>query len=464
MSGAAERAMALARTALFAERRLNLASYVDRARLGPPPLEGMVTRVLGMMVEATGPDAAVGDFFAIRAATGTIRAEVVALKGDHVVLLPYGQLTGLSVGDGLHRLGGGSQASVGESQLGRVIDALGAPLDGGAMPADTVEVPLHRAPLTLEERRPVKQRMATGVRALDAFVPLGIGQRLGIFAGPGVGKSTLLGMLAQGCEADVVVLALIGERGREVGHFVDEVLGEQGRRKSVVVAATSDRPASERVRAAFTATTIAEHFRDQGRNVLLFVDSLSRLCMAQRDIGLATGEPPTSKGYPPSSFSLLPRLLERVAPRRGRGSITGVYTILVEGDDMHEPVADAARGLLDGHIVLSRTLATQGHFPAIDVLQSLSRLESDLLPAGELDAARHVRGMLARIDESRELVAVGAYRPGADPQLDTAMHVNGDVQNFLRQRAGDSVPLTQTQSGLARLTQLSLEVAAQPRA
>ena len=463
---ATARALAMAQLAQPARHRLGLGlgAYLDRCQLGLPQLQGMVTRVLGMMVEATAPDAAVGDLYAIASARGTIRAEVVAIKGTHVVLLPYGQLTGLSVGDTLRRLGGGSQTPVGACQLGRVIDALGAPLDGGPPLRDVQEVPLHRPPLGLTERRAVKERLVTGVRAMDAFVPLGIGQRIGIFAGPGVGKSTLLGMLAKGCRADVVVLALIGERGREVGHFLDDVLGEEGRRKSVVVAATSDRPASERVRAAFCATSIAEHFRDQGKRVLLFVDSLSRLCMAQRDIGLATGEPPTSKGYPPSSFSLLPRLLERVAPARGRGSITGVYTVLVEGDDMAEPVADAARGLLDGHVVLSRELATRGHFPAIDVLQSLSRLESDLLPAGELQATRRVRGMLARVDASRELVAVGAYRAGADPELDAALHLNDDVQTFLRQGADESVAIDATRADLAHLTQKSLDAQASLRA
>lgn len=428
-----------------------LQPYIARARLAAPTITGVVTRVLGMLVEAVAADASVGDFYAIDAPGKPVRAEAVALKGRTVVLLPYGQLAGMRVGASVTRLGGGTKMAVGEGQLGRVLDALGQPLDGGPEVRGLELRPIYGAPLPLEEREPVRTRLCTGVRALDAFVPLGEGQRIGIFSGPGVGKSTLLGMLAQGAQADVIVLGLIGERGREVGHFVHDVLDDESRKKSVVIAATSDRPASERVRAAFAATTIAEHFRDQGKRVLLFIDSLSRLCMAQRDIGLATGEPPTSKGYPPSSFSLLPKLLERVASAKGKGSLTGVYTVLVEGDDMNEPVADAARGLLDGHVILSRSLATRGHFPAIDVLESLSRLESELTPAQQLQRARKVRGMLARIEESRELVSVGAYRSGADPQLDIALKLKAAIEHFLQQGSKDHMPMDETQDALKQL-------------
>lgn len=433
-------------------RQPGLRRYFAAARIGQPSMVGVVTRVHGVMVEATAPEAKVGDFFRIGSGHSAIRAEVVAIKGRTVVLLPYGSLTGLGAGEVLNRLGSGDSCSVGKGQLGRVIDSLGQPLDGGPIPTDVVATPLNRAPLHLTERRPVRERLVTGVRALDTLIPLGMGQRMGIFAGPGVGKSTLLGMLTKGCNADVVVMALVGERGREVGHFVDDVIGAKGRARSVVVAATSDRPASERVRAAFAATAIAEHFRDQGKHVLLFVDSLTRLCMAQRDIGLATGEPPTRQGYPPSAFSLLPRLLERVAPARTRGSITGVYTVLVEGDDMSEPVADAARGLLDGHVILSRKLAARGHFPAIDVLESLSRLESDLLPPEELRAARKLRALLSKLEESRELVAVGAYRPGTDPALDVALGLEREVARYLQQSQPEQVPLQDSQAALSWLT------------
>jgi FliI/YscN family ATPase len=413
----------------------------------------MVTQVLGILVEGSAPEAAVGDFFDILGRHGAIRAEVVALRGPYVVLLPYGQMAGLQVGASLVPAGSGISVAVSGSLLGRVIDAMGEPVDGGPPLQADARVPLYGAPLGLTERRAVNERLSTGVRALDAFVPLGQGQRLGIFAGPGVGKSTLLGMLARGCSADVVVLALVGERGREVGHFVEQVLRDGGRHKTIVVTATSDRPASERVRAAFVATSIAEHFRSQGKNVLLFVDSLTRLCMAQRDIGLAIGEPPTSKGYPPSAFNLLPRLLERVAPAAGRGSITGVYAVLVEGDDMAEPVADAARGLLDGHIVLSRALANRGHFPAVDVLASLSRLEGDLLPEAELAAARRARSWLAMAEDSKELVAVGAYRAGTDKALDLALQKMPAILNLLQQDAQEIAPLGQTQRQLMQLTQ-----------
>lgn len=436
-----------------ARRAPSLSLALSRAKLSPPGLSGMVTQVMGILVEGSAPGAAVGDFYDILGRTGAIRAEVVALRGHHVVLLPYGQMTGLQVGAALVPAGSGISVPAGVSLFGRVIDAMGQPADGLPQAINTVDVPLYRQPLQLTERRAVKTRLSTGVRALDAFVPLGQGQRLGIFAGPGVGKSTLLGMLARGCTADVVVLALVGERGREVGHFVDEVLTAEDRQKTIVVSATSDRPASERVRAAFVATSIAEHFRDQGKNVLLFVDSLTRLCMAQRDIGLAIGEPPTAKGYPPSAFNLLPRLLERVAPAAGRGSITGIYSVLVEGDDMTEPVADAARGLLDGHIVLSRALAHRGHFPAINVLESLSRLEGDLLTPIELKAARRARGWLAMAEESRELIAVGAYREGADPALDLALQKLPAIHALLQQDTQDVASLAQTQRQLVQLTQ-----------
>lgn len=438
-------------------RQPGLQRYFAGLRLGPPRMVGVVTRILGVMVEATAPEARVGDFFRIGSGARAIRAEVVAIKNRTVVLLPYGSVTGLGAGDTLTRIGTGDTCPVGATQLGRVLDSLGEPLDGGAPPASTVQTPLHRAPLSLTERRAVRERLVTGVRTLDTMIPLGMGQRLGIFAGPGVGKSTLLGMLTKGCTADVIVLALVGERGREVGHFVDDVIGVKGRARSIVVAATSDRPASERVRAAFSATAMAEHFRDQGKHVLLFVDSLTRLCMAQRDIGLATGEPPTSKGYPPSAFSMLPRLLERVAPARGRGSITGVYTVLVEGDNMNEPVADAARGLLDGHVVLTRKLAARGHFPAIDVLDSLSRLESELLAPETLQAARRVRGLLGKLEESRELVAVGAYRPGADTHLDVALSLERDMLRFLQQRQDERVSAEDSAQALLWLSRESID-------
>ncbi|RYF09580.1 MAG: FliI/YscN family ATPase [Deltaproteobacteria bacterium] len=423
--------------------------------LAPPAVDGHVTQVMGMLVEGTAHGAAVGDLYHIVGRSRSLRAEVVALRGSvglrgsRALLLPFGHLAGLEVGARLVRTGNGAQLKVGPQLLGRIVDAFGAPLDGGAVPQTSELWPLHHPPLNLLERRPINERMPLGVRALDAFVPLGMGQRMGIFAGPGVGKSTLLGMLARGTSADVVILALVGERGREVGHFVDEVLGKQGLQRAVVVAATSDRPASERVRAAFAATAMAEYFRAQGKRVLLFVDSLTRLCMAQREIGLAVGEPPTTKGYPPSSFSMLPQLLERVAPAAHGGAITGLYTVLVEGDDLTDPVADAARALLDGHIVLSRSLALRGQFPAIDVLESLSRLDGELHSREHLLAARLLRNQLALVEDARELIAVGAYRKGADPALDLALQCTPNIQQFLRQERDAVAPTGETLAVLA---------------
>jgi flagellum-specific ATP synthase len=430
---------------------LSLESFFQS--LAPPSVDGTVTQILGMLVEGIAHGAAVGDLYQIVGRERTMRAEVVALRSGHALLLPFGHLAGLEVGARLVRTGNGSQVPVGDAFLGRVIDALGQPLDGRPLPQATDSLPLHRPPLSMLERRPIDQRLALGVRALDAFVPCGMGQRLGIYAGPGVGKSTLLGMLARGTAADVVVLGLVGERGREVGHFVDEVLGKTGLARAVVVAATSDRPASERVRAAFVATAMAEHFRAQGKHVLLFVDSLTRFCMAQREIGLAVGEPPTTRGYPPSSFSLLPQLLERVAPAKKGGAITGLYTVLVEGDDLTDPVADASRALLDGHIVLSRAQALRGQFPAIDVLQSLSRLEGDLSTSAQLQVARTLRTQMAQVEDARELLSVGAYRAGADPALDLSLRQMPQILKFLAQTTDEVAPLAQTLAQVAALAQ-----------
>lgn len=431
---------------------LDLAAWRLRAALPPPAIDGIVTQVLGVLLEGSAHQAAVGDMFEVVGRQRTLQAEVVALRGTHALLLPLDHIEGLEVGARLVRCGSGAMVGCGPELLGRIIDGLGRPLDGGPPPAVSGSVPLHRRPLGLTERVPVRRLMATGVRALDALVPLGEGQRMGIFAGPGVGKSVLLGMLTRQSDCDVAVLALVGERGREVGHFVDQVLGPSGLRRAVVVAAASDRPASERVRAALVATSIAEHFRDQGKRVLLFVDSLTRLCMARREIGLAVGEPPTTKGYPPSAFSMLPALLERVAPARGGGAITGVYTVLVESDDLHDPVADTTRALLDGHIILSRSLALRGHWPAIDVLQSLSRLEPELHDRSERDAARQLRQWLSRVEEARDLIAVGAYRPGTDPELDVALAREPEVRAFLAQDLEEVGGLPET---LARLRALA---------
>jgi flagellum-specific ATP synthase len=435
---------------------VSLDAYRSRVIVPEPELEGQVTEVLGMLIEGVASGAAVGDLYLVHGRGGQVFAEVVALRGKHAVLMPYGHIAGLHIGARLTPAGVASRVAVSRALRGRVIDALGRPLDGKPLPKTEARLPVYRSPLSPMERRAVMEHVGLGIRAMDAFVPVGQGQRLGIFAGPGVGKTMLLGTMARLAAADVVVLALVGERGREVGHFVHSVLGPEGMAKSVVVVATSDRPPPERVRAAFVATTIAEYFRDLGLSVLLFVDSLTRFCMAQREIGLAIGEPPATKGYPPSAFALMPRLLERAGPARDKGGVTGIYTVLVEGDDMSDPVADAARSLLDGHVVLSRRLAERGHYPAIDVLQSLSRLEGALLGAADLAAARRVRAWLTRLEDSRDLISVGAYRPGADAELDTALRQARRIEDFLVQDTSQRTPLAETK---ARLQQLVKETA-----
>lgn len=427
-----------------------LAPYLKRVRRPQLQLEGHVTQVLGMLIEARVAGAAVGDLYTIDGPRGPVLAEVVALKQHDVVLMPFGNLSGLRVGSPLRRDNDASMVPVGEALCGRVLDVFCRPLDDKPAPICKDRLPLFGIPLPPTERAAVDTRIELGVRSLDTFIPCGRGQRLGIFAGPGVGKSMLLGMIAESAKADVVVLALVGERGREVGHFVEKVLGAH-MSHTVVIVATSDRPAPERVRAAFTATTIAEHFRSQGRNVLLFVDSLTRLCLAQREIGLAVGEPPATKGFPPSSFAMLPSLLERAAPSKSGGSITGLYTVLVEGDDFREPVSDAARGLLDGHIMLSRRLAERGHFPAVDVLASISRIEQDLTQDDERKLTRKVRGWLARLEDSKDLIAIGAYRAGADPELDQAIAKRQQIDAFLKQSLGDKTSLADTRKALNAL-------------
>jgi len=422
-------------------------------RLGMPRVEGTVVDVTGVLVEGQAAGAAVGDLYRIIGRNVDLVAEVVALRGHKALLVPYGSLSGVRSGDRMMPWGQASYIAASNELLGRMIDPLGQPIDGlGPAPRGELRA-IYADPLPQTERAPVNQRLSLGIRALDAFTPVAKGQRLGIFAGPGVGKSVLMGMIARATEADVIVMALVGERGREVGHFAADILGPEGMKKSVLVVATSDRPPSERLRASFVATTLAEYYRDQGKSVLLFVDSLTRFAMAQREIGLAVGEPPTTRGYPPSTFALMPKLLERVAPSVNGGSVTAFYTVLVEGDDMTDPVGDAARGLLDGHIILSRDLAQRGHFPAVDVLQSLSRVAGDITEAGEQAATRQLRVWLSQIEESRDLVAVGAYKPGADPTLDQALNKRNPIEEFLRQGMTEVSNAEQTMArmvGLAR--------------
>lgn len=390
-----------------------------------------VQRIVGLEIEAGHVHGAIGDLVWI----GQDRrpAEIIAIRDDAVVMMPFGSMEGIAAGDTVEASGRRPTLEVGEGLIGRVIDAAGHPIDGMGPIVGTVEaVDYGNAIPNPMTRRRIAEPLPLGVRAVDTMLTCGQGQRIGIMAGSGVGKSTLLGMMARGTEAEVVVVALVGERGREVREFLEDDLGAAGRERSCVVVATSDEPALTRRRAAIAATRIAEYFADQGRNVLLLMDSLTRVALAQRDIGLAAGEPPTTRGYPPSTFSMLPQLLERAGPRE-RGSITGIYAVLVEGDDMNEPVADSARSILDGHLVLSRRLAAAGHYPTLDVLASASRLASKLCDERQLALAARLRRIMAAFDEARDLVEIGAYRPGADPDVDEYLARRSEITAFLQQ-------------------------------
>ncbi|MBN9622735.1 MAG: FliI/YscN family ATPase, partial [Actinobacteria bacterium] len=393
---------------------------------------GRVRDVIGLIIEASGLEAEVGEVCLVE--TGRERppvpAEVVGFRDARTLLMPLGEMTGIGPGKAVTAGGEALRVPVGDGLLGQVVDGFGRPLDGSRLVGDGMRS-VTAAPADPLSRPRIERRLALGVRALDAFVPCGVGQRVGIFAGSGVGKSSLLGMIARSTSADVNVIALVGERGREVREFVERDLGPALER-SVVVVATSDQPALVRIKAAFAATAIAEHFRDQGNDVLMMMDSVTRFAMAQREVGLAIGEPPATRGYTPSVFALLPRLLER-AGTSAAGTITGLYTVLVDGDDMNEPVADAVRSILDGHAVLSRDLAHAGHYPAIDVLASVSRLATEICPPATLGAATEVRRLLAGYRDKEDLIAIGAYQPGSDPLVDTAIALRGEVEGFLRQ-------------------------------
>nr|MDA8268268.1 FliI/YscN family ATPase [Actinomycetota bacterium] len=401
---------------------------------------------------------AVGDAVRIWRGGGTLDAEVVAVQGSTLACMPLGDLTGVRFGDRAEALGRPLPLAVGEGLLGRVLDGLGRPIDDGPPLVDWEEVSVAAAPPHPLRRDLVDRQLALGVRALDTLVPCGRGQRLGIFAGSGVGKSSLLSMIARGTDAQVAVLALVGERGREVNEFILRDLGPQGLARSVVVVATSDEPALVRIRAAFTATRIAEWFRDQGLDVVLMMDSLTRFAMAQREVGLSAGEPPATRGYPPSVFSLLPKLLERAGAAE-TGSITGLYTVLVEGDDMNEPIADAARSILDGHIVLTRRLATAGHFPSIEVLDSISRVEPAITTAERRGHARELRRLMAAYRDARDLIEIGAYVRGANPLVDRALALLDVIDAFLRQDVTETVPADASWNDLRMLVEASMQLA-----
>jgi flagellum-specific ATP synthase len=422
-------------------------------RAGARPVwRGRVDQVSGVIVEAAGVPAAMGELCRIeRGALGPVEAEVVGFRGATTLLMPHGNLEGIAPRQAVLALGRPFAVRTGPELLGRVLDGFGAPVDGGArLPATMARARVRNdAPLPLE-RTAIAQPLTTGVRAIDGTCLLGRGQRLGIFSGSGVGKSTLLGQVTRGTDADVLVVTLVGERGREVRGFLDDVLDERTRRRTVMVVATSDRPPIERFLAPFVGVTVAEHFRDAGKDVLFVMDSVTRFAAAAREIGLAAGEPPTVRGYPPSFFATVPKLVERLG-RSARGSITGLLTVLLDGDDPNEPVADTLRGLLDGHVYLSRELAHRGHFPAIDVLASLSRLMSSIATPAHRALAQNLREALALWREGRDLVEIGAYKAGTNPRLDRALALMPGIEAFLRQGVEEKTGLGET---LARLEAL----------
>ena len=408
---------------------------------------GWVRQMQGLCIEAQGPDASVGDLCRIiprvhaskkeqSDADFGILAEVVGIKAGYVTLMPYGTLRGVAAGCEVVALEQRSMVGVGKGLMGRVVDGFGHPLDGLPSPVTTEQYPLHSAPLNPMHRPRIAQVLETGIRSIDGLLTLGQGQRVGIFAGSGVGKSTLLGMIARHVSADVNVIALIGERGREVRDFIDKQLGPQGLARSVVVVATSDQPALARIRAAHAAVAIAEYFRDAGKQVLLTMDSITRLAMARREVGLSAGEPPTARGYTPSVFAELPQLCERCGTSDSGGAITALLTVLVEGDDLNEPISDSLRAILDGHIVLSRHLAHQGQYPAIDVLKSASRVLPDVTTEQERSLIVQTIKLLAVLERNRQMVDIGAYEKGSNPVLDQALAVEPQLQLWLRQADG----------------------------
>ncbi len=422
------------------------------ASVDPITLSGRVSQIIGLVIESEGPAVSIGENCVIENDSGSaaVRCEVVGFRDTKVLLMPLGDVSGIGPGSRVIATGEPLVVAVGHELLGRVINGLGQPIDGEGPIETAAKRTITRAAPDPMSRRRITQPLPTGIRAIDGMLTCGKGQRVGIFSGSGVGKSVLLGMIARNSEADVNVIALVGERGRELRDFLDKDLKEEGLKKSVVVAVTSDQASLIRVKGAMTATAIAEYFRDMGLDVMLMMDSVTRVAMAQREIGLAIGEPPTTKGYTPSVFAFLPRLLER-SGTSDLGSITGLYTVLVEGDDMTEPVADAVRSILDGHIVLSRKLANQNHYPAVDVLNSVSRLMIDVVDEGHSVAANRIREILATYRESEDLINIGAYNKGSNSKIDLAIEKIGPINEFLRQEIAEPWAYDQTVRDLAEL-------------
>jgi len=412
---------------------------------------GTVTEMVGLLIESSGPVTSFGDFCEIRTKDGrSVRVQVIGFRNGRVLSMPLEEISGIQMGDRIVARPVSALMKAGPGLLGRVLDGFGEPMDGGPPIQAEALCDLFAVPPGPLEREHIVEPLVTGIRAIDGLLPCGKGQRVGLFGGSGVGKSTLLGSMCRNSEADVSVIALIGERNREVRAFLEHDLGPEGMRKSVVIAATSDRPALLRIRACFVALAVAEYFRDQGKNVLLVMASVTRLAMAQREIGLAAGEPPSQKGYTPSVFNMLPRVFERAGKFR-KGSITGFFTVLVEGDDFNEPIADAVRAILDGHIILSRDLGAAGHYPAIDILNSVSRLTSDIASPEQKAAMSKLRDAMATYRRTEDLINLGAYVSGANPKVDAAVRVRPGMEDFLKQAPDAKVPLQETMLRLAEL-------------
>jgi flagellum-specific ATP synthase len=415
-------------------------------------LEGRIVKLAGIVAEANGPGLGVGSLCGIDAGSGeNIAAEVIGFNDRRLVLMPFGELAGVRPGSRVVGISGSPGIRVGEAYLGRVIDGLGLPIDGKGSVRTDDEYPLYGNPINPLRRGIIREVMDVGVRSINAMTTIGKGQRMAVMAGSGVGKSVLMGMMARNTAADVSIIALIGERGREVREFIEKKLGDSGLKKSIVVAATSDAPALVRIRSAYVATTLAEYFRDRGADVLLVMDSITRVAMSLREIGLAAGEPPTAKGYTPSVFSRLPKLLERAGNIEGSGSVTGIYNVLVEGDDMNEPVADSVRSIVDGHIVLSRAIAHRGHYPAVDVPASVSRVMKEIAGDDHLAFAKKAVRTLTTYREAEDLINIGAYSDGSDPGIDYAKKMIGRINTFLQQDIQQKVSFEESVSQLGAL-------------
>jgi flagellum-specific ATP synthase len=418
---------------------------------------GQVNDATGLVIEGTGPSVPVGSHVVIRSGLKDIDAQVVGFRKDKILLMPYSETQGIAPGAEIIATDSSIDVVVSDQLLGRVVDAMGNPIDGKKLAQVGDMVPLYADPPNPVTRKRISEYFDLGVKALNTTLTVGKGQRVGIMAGSGVGKSTLLGMVAKHSESDINVICLVGERGREVREFIERDLGPEGLARSVVIVATGNESALMRLRATYFATAVAEYFRDKGSQVVLMVDSVTRLAMAQREIGLAIGEPPSTRGYTPSVFSILPKLLERAGTCSGEGSITGIYTVLVEGDDMNEPIADATRGILDGHIVLSRALASKGHYPAIEILESVSRVMPELVEEELIDFANQARDILATYRETEDLITIGAYKRGQNPKVDRAVQLIDSLNAFFKQKSSEKVSMEDSWRQLVAILQTPTE-------